>query len=245
MIPKVYVYVADSSLIIKINDRILAQGAPEAFGLQYQNVPYSRANDTVAITYFGRVVVSNRRIDDFVDESGDIVSPDVELGVLLDYFTSIGLGVQTGGSVDLSNYYTKQQVDAGFVLKSVYNADIAAIQARLTALENGIPPPVRLATPQPVQTAVSDTTATFAWQAIQNATSYEISKDGEVITTVTTLSYQASGLSPETEYEFGVSAIASGYLQSEVGAVLITTDETPTPQPGNNQFPYTFPFTLA
>jgi hypothetical protein len=227
-IPKVRIYKSGSSLVVKTGSKVLQVGSPSDFGVQYIDVSNSRANDKIAITYFGRVLLADKKVDDFVDESGEIISPDVQLSVLLDYFNSIGLGV--GQPVDLSDYYTKAEVDA--IVAAIYEAI-------------GQPQPnPQLATPAPVTSNVTTTSITVSFPAVPFATTYEIRQNGTLVYTGNQTSRTFTGLQPDTMYTYSVIAKANGYINSLTGSVTATTQST-VPEPGNNQLPYILPFIAA
>ncbi|MCL6528289.1 MAG: fibronectin type III domain-containing protein, partial [Thermaceae bacterium] len=86
------------------------------------------------------------------------------------------------------------------------------------------PPSVTLA-------SVSTTTATLSWSAVSGATGYNVvDGSGTVIASTTNLSYQITGLQPNTSYRYGVQSVgASG--TSAASYVSFTTAAPPPPPP--------------
>ena len=82
-----------------------------------------------------------------------------------------------------------------------------------------IPDPVQLEMGTVSCSAQTANTLTFKWDAVDNASGYEVSFNGgdPKLINATTYTYTASGLSAETEYEISVKAVGDGtyYLNSD------------------------------
>ena len=73
---------------------------------------------------------------------------------------------------------------------------------------------------------ITATSATFAWEAVEGAVSYEVKFDGNT-TNTTELTYTATDLKPNTRYSFGITAVAAesdaDHVNSETVYVEFTT----------------------
>lgn len=103
--------------------------------------------------------------------------------------------------------------------------------------------------PDPVQLTMSNVTCsaqtanslTFKWDAVDGATGYEVSFDGDEAETITETTYTAEGLDPDTEYEISVRAIGDGtyYLTSAAKTCSETTTSASIAPSGNTYTKYT------
>lgn len=76
---------------------------------------------------------------------------------------------------------------------------------------------------QSVSVTVNDSSATINFPVVQNASGYEISRDGETIADVEANQYIDDGLTPDTEYVYSVSAYNSYGSGAESAVVTVTT----------------------
>lgn len=87
--------------------------------------------------------------------------------------------------------------------------------------------PVKLATPTVSCTAQTETSLTFSWAAVDNASGYQVSTDGGSTygSTLTTTSYTWTGLTASTPYTLYVKAIGdnSNYTDSDAASASGTT----------------------
>ncbi len=234
MIFQIKVYLKDGLLVVQdTGTKKITRGNPSDFGVQYIDTP-TRSADRLTILYFGRVLIDNKYIDQYYTENGTVITPNVQISELLSYFGTLGLG-QAGGGVTVNQQVTNSPnaVSGAAVLAYTFSKE------QILDLLGGV---TQLTTPSPTQTSVSPTTATFSWQAIPNATSYDIYKGDTFITNITNLSYMASGLTVSTSYTFGVVAKAAGYIDSNMGTVNITTSAL---SPTTLLLPFTLPKTLT
>ena len=81
--------------------------------------------------------------------------------------------------------------------------------------------------------ALSHTTIGLSWTAAANAMSYNIYRDGELLTNVTTTTYTDNNLEAETEYCYSVTSVRNGNESSESSEVCVTTLEEPLSIPAN------------
>ncbi len=103
--------------------------------------------------------------------------------------------------------------------------------------------------PDPVQLTMSNVTCsaqtanslTFKWDAVDGATGYEVSFDGDEAETITETTYTAEGLDPDTEYEISVRAIGDGtyYRTSAAKTCSETTTSASIAPSGNTYTKYT------
>ncbi|MFV0426430.1 MAG: fibronectin type III domain-containing protein [Beutenbergiaceae bacterium] len=104
--------------------------------------------------------------------------------------------------------------------RNTYNTSFAA---ELSGLREG--PPRELSAPELNATSTAPTTAELEWTTSEpGVTGFEITRDGATVRTVpaATRSYTDAGLTAETSYNYGVSAIASD-RRSEPATATITT----------------------
>jgi hypothetical protein len=150
--------------------------------------------------------------------------------------------------------------DNKFIVQKVFYSDITngntetafvnggAVRAFIEAFIDGVgepePEPEQLATPVLNIGVISERSIALNWQAVANATSYTLKKNGVVLYTGPGLNYTNTNLSPSTGYTYTLVASAPGYLNSGIETAAATTMPEQIPSPGNNQFPYTLPFTL-
>ena len=94
------------------------------------------------------------------------------------------------------------------------------------------PEPVKLATPV-VSSSVTDTTVTLTWEAVANASSYDVTFNGTTTNVTDATSFTASDLTAETTYTFAV--VANGddenYVDSDAATVEVTTAAAAEPEP--------------
>ena len=81
---------------------------------------------------------------------------------------------------------------------------------------------VVLAAPLVVADTVTETTVTLLWNVVENATSYNVYMDTELVENVTDTVYMVDGLTAETAYSFTVTAVADT-LESEFSNVVTVT----------------------
>lgn len=89
----------------------------------------------------------------------------------------------------------------------------------------------QLSAPVPVASGITANSITISSPAVANAQLYRFIRNGQVITTQASPSYTHTGLSPSTNYTFGMIAIANGYIDSPVGQVNATTQAGVDPDP--------------
>ena len=86
-----------------------------------------------------------------------------------------------------------------------------------------------------VATATGQTTISLTWEAVQNATSYMVYSNGNlVVSDLTVTSYTVEGLTPGTEYCYNVTAV------NEIGESEHSTTACATTMPSNPNPPGTF-----
>src|SRR5699024_8289340 len=96
-------------------------------------------------------------------------------------------------------------------------------------------------TPQNVEANRDDYhTVTLAWDTVEKADTYTITRDGEVIATTTETSYTDSGLNEETLYTYTIQAV-NEVGSSDGASTEITTETAPDPEepeePGDTEEP--------
>lgn len=102
------------------------------------------------------------------------------------------------------------------------------------ALTSGVINPVplpQLDQPQNLaSSAITDTTATVSWDAVDNATGYRVNyAPGGKEKTVTDPTIDLTGLTASTKYTVTVIATADGYADSKPSTVQFTTTAPPAP----------------
>jgi len=75
--------------------------------------------------------------------------------------------------------------------------------------------------------AVSDAGVLLSWDDVDGATSYRVRRDGSIIAKVGTSEFNDTGLEPETEYTYQVSAVGEGGEGPLSAEVKATTGEAP------------------
>jgi hypothetical protein len=92
------------------------------------------------------------------------------------------------------------------------------------------PEPVQLGTPSVTATTTADS-VTLTWTAVENATSYEVTFDGETTTVTDATSFTASDLEASTDYTYSVVAKGDGenYTDSEAATGTATTAAAEVP----------------
>lgn len=98
----------------------------------------------------------------------------------------------------------------------------------------------QLATPAPSVSAITSNSASVTWPAVPNATSYQINGLPGGTITLSGTSQPLTGLSASTSYSLTVTAFASGFTNSNPGAVAFTTLPAAQP-PGADPTPPTPP----
>lgn len=170
-----------------------------------------RSNNRVKISRFGVGLIIDVAIDQIADEQGNIISPDVVWEEVHEYLVGLGFN-QSGGNVDLSNYYTKAEVDA----------KNAALQSQIDFIL-GVIDVEKLDTPTLTAGTPTQTSISLTIGSVPNATYYKIFRDGvEVYSGVAGLQ-TISGLTPGTEYTFTSQAFADGYAPSDAAEVVVST----------------------
>lgn len=197
---------------------------------QWGYTPYSQGdqypeNDRISLTSGAAKGFTDKYPYQVYRQNGTQVG---DLAAVVAYFDSLGIGQPD--TPDLSGYVPRDEFDAAIIA--------------LYAAMGETPPTPTLATPQPVASNVSDTAITISFPAIPFATSYEYRRNGTLVYTGSEATRTFNGLAPNTQYTFSVIAKANNYLNSNTGSVTATTEQTPVVIPGNNQLPYTLPFTL-
>lgn len=150
------------------------------------------------------------------------------------YTGAAGTVPQTGLASNTEYTYTAQVTADGYAPSDLATLLVTTQQGQQT----------QLATPQPVASNVTANSLTISWPAIPNATIYEVRRNNIPQTGVIGTTFNDSGLTPSTQYQYIVIAKAQGYIDSAQGIVSATTQSGQ--QPGNtNIFPLTFPFQFA
>ena len=91
------------------------------------------------------------------------------------------------------------------------------------------PAPVAPNAPANLAATATETTVKLTWEAVENATSYNVYQGEELVANVTKLTYTFEGLTAETEYTFSVTAVGELELESEPATVTVTTEAAPAP----------------
>ena len=81
--------------------------------------------------------------------------------------------------------------------------------------------------------ALSHTSIGLSWTAAANAMSYNIYRDGELLTNVSATTYTDNNLEAETEYCYSVTSVRNGNESAESAEVCVTTLEEPLSIPAN------------
>ncbi len=94
------------------------------------------------------------------------------------------------------------------------------------------PDPVQLAAPTNLSATATADTATISWDAVANASSYDVTV-GTTTKNVTTTTATFDGLTPETTYDVSVVAVGDGtnYTNSTAATTTVTTLASATPEP--------------
>ena len=113
--------------------------------------------------------------------------------------------------VDDAMFQNVVDVSSGFVYDN-YSRFSLAVEG------NPLPAPDNVAA-----TAVGATTVNIKWDAVVNAQSYNIYRDGVYIADTKSLSYTDSGLSSDTEYSYSVAAVYNGKEYERSAVVTAVT----------------------
>jgi hypothetical protein len=109
-------------------------------------------------------------------------------------------------------------------------SDDASLRCKGTSPRCSIRPPTGL-----VQTATTQTSGAFSWNAVTNASGYGIYRDGVKLADVTTTSFTLSGLPCSTTFTFAVDAFAASGARSSKSSLAASTsacgDQPPPPPP--------------
>lgn len=80
----------------------------------------------------------------------------------------------------------------------------------------------RLQTPSISELSQTQTSVSIAWSSVQNAASYLLRREGQIIYSGTGLSYNDTGLTPQSTHTYTVTAIAgTGYFDSLPGSLTV------------------------
>jgi len=117
-----------------------------------------------------------------------------------------------------------------YIIRSV------TITYEISSGETPDPTPTKLTAPENLKEAsIAETSATLSWDAVANASNYNVTINGNT-ETVTTNSYSATGLTAGTEYTWSVVAKGDGtnYTDSDAAQHTFSTTAatTPDPEPG-------------
>jgi len=246
-LPIVKVYAQDGSIIIDMGNGVAITAAPVNLVAKYiRRLPSTIYDDRVSLFVVGQQYVGfqDKLPDTIRDQNGDklVTSRAQTIDDVEDYFTSLGIGQSSGGSVDLSDYYTKEQVQAGFVSLSQFNTYVASQQTINDQIFAAIGV-TQLDSPTLIAGTPTENSVPLVIGSVANATSYVLSRDGEVIYTGVSGMYNATGLAPDTEYTFSAVSKGTGFIDSAPTFVTITTAGGITPP--QNTLPYTLPFILS
>ncbi len=136
-------------------------------------------------------------------------------------WTQLSLDFTTGASTRSVTIYVH-----GWYGQPTYYADDFSLDGPGGGDPN---PPVIPATPSGLSgSATGPTTANLNWNAVSNATSYNVYRNGTRVGSPTSPSFSDSGLTAQTTYSYTVSAVNSAGESARSGAVSVTT-----PQNGN------------
>ena len=93
------------------------------------------------------------------------------------------------------------------------------------------PEPIVLSAPVVSCTNQTETSLTFGWPAVDNASKYEVTFNNGTPTEITSTSYEATGLTANTKYAISVKAVGDGvsYTTSPAGTAEGTTKEAQQP----------------
>lgn len=93
------------------------------------------------------------------------------------------------------------------------------------------PGPVELSAPVVSCTNQTETSLTFGWPAVDNASKYEVTFNNGVPDVITSTSYEKTGLTANTKYTISVKAVGDGvnYTTSPAGTAEGTTKEAQQP----------------
>ncbi len=151
--------------------------------------------------------------------------------------------------VVLTTVTTPTYTDTGLTAVTAYDYTVVALDAagnRSTAATVSVttdPAPDTEAPTPPTNllgSALDDTSIALNWTAANDnvaVATYEISRDGVVLTNVTTSAYTDSGLTAETAYDYAVVALDTAGNRSVAATVSVTTDPAPdteAPSPVTN-----------
>ena len=92
-------------------------------------------------------------------------------------------------------------------------------------------PETPLTPPTLVAGTITDTSIVLSWTAIDDATSYELFRDGNSVRITSALTYTSTGLAPETAYTYTIRSIGDSSMSSELSTPLtvFTIAEPVTP----------------
>ncbi len=133
--------------------------------------------------------------------------------------------------------------DTGLAASTTYNYEVSARDA---AGNLSVPATLSATTLEPVGddteppsapgplvfSSITATGVTLSWTAATDnvgVTGYQISRDGVLLTTVDSLTFTDTGLSPDTEYSYSVVAVDAVNNASVPSSGTVTTSEVPTP----------------
>lgn len=170
-----------------------------------------RSNNRVKISRFGVGLIIDAAIDQIADEEGNIISPDVVWEEVHEYLVGLGFN-QSGGAVDLSNYYTKAEVDA----------KNAALQSQIDFIL-GVIDVEQLDTPTLTAGTPTQTSIPLTIGSVANATSYKIFRDGVEVYSGAAGLQTITGLTAGASYTFTAQAFADGYAPSDAAEVVAST----------------------
>lgn len=83
-----------------------------------------------------------------------------------------------------------------------------------------VPPPTGL-----IATEIKSVTSSIKWNDVPNATSYDLYRDGQLISTSSGLSFEDTGLTVDTKYAYAVRASIRGVLSNYSETIVVLTVE--------------------
>ncbi|GAB4487939.1 MAG: hypothetical protein OHK0019_03590 [Saprospiraceae bacterium] len=184
------------------------------------------------------VVFTHDGTNDKIYMNGVPVAMKAVTGTLNDATYPLGIGYNP---IDVGNYFNGSIDEVRIYKKALNDAEVAALYAA-----QNTPPTVTDAeapsAPLNLAAEVVFNNVTLNWWASTDnvsVTGYNLYQDGVKILTTTATSVYLPGLTPQTEFVFGVSAVDAAGNESLPNNLKVTTDEEETPdvtpptQPGN------------
>lgn len=194
--------------------------------------------NTIVPGTWKHVVMVHDGANDKIFMNGVVVATKAVTGTMNSTAKPLGIGYNP---IDVGNYFNGSLDEVRIYNKALSDLEVAALYAAQSQ------PPVTTddeapAAPLNLAAAVSFNNVTLNWWPSSDnvaVTGYNLYQDGsKILTTANTTAY-LPGLTPLTQFKFGVSAVDAAGNESLPTTLNVTTDEeeapdvTPPTQPGN------------